>query len=79
MKEITLIAYIVIVATLPSVQSQNKFLDGAYDVFALINGNVLRIRDSNQVRLQSPITLDDGTLVNLDGSYRTDDHQSLQS
>jgi len=44
----------------------------------MVDGDVLQIRDRDQIRLQEPITLEDGTIVNPDGSYITGDRDRLR-
>ncbi len=44
----------------------------------LVDGNVLQIRDRDQIRLHDPITLNDGTVVNPNGSYLTRDRDRLR-
>ena len=40
------------------------------DRLILVDGDVLQIRDLNQIRLQDKLTLSDGTTVNPDGTYQ---------
>lgn len=42
------------------------------DRIILVDGDVLQIRDRDQIRLHGKITLNDGTVVNADGTYIKD-------
>lgn len=48
------------------------------DRLMLVDGEVLQIRDQDQIRLQDPVTLNDGTVVNPNGSYLTKDRVRLR-
>ena len=48
------------------------------DRLMLVDGDVLQIRDQDQTHLQDPITLNDGTIVNPDGTYQTRDRIMLR-
>tara|TARA_R110000868_G_scaffold200671_1_gene448181 strand:+ start:23994 stop:24650 length:657 start_codon:yes stop_codon:yes gene_type:complete len=59
-------------------QDKDQVRDRDQDRVMLVDGDVLQIRDRDQIRLQAPITLNDGTMVNADGSYVTRDRDRLQ-
>ena len=59
-------------------QDQDKYQDRDQDRLMMVDGDVLQIRDRDQIRLQEPITLSDGTIVNPDGSYMTRDQDRLR-
>lgn len=44
----------------------------------MVNGEVLQIRDRDQIRLQNKITLNDGTVVNPDGTYVTRNQEKFR-
>ncbi|MDP2058955.1 MAG: hypothetical protein Q8J97_04385, partial [Flavobacteriaceae bacterium] len=44
----------------------------------LVDGDVLYIRDQQQIRLQDKVTLNDGTVINPDGTYQTKDRKRLR-
>jgi ferredoxin-like protein FixX len=48
------------------------------DRLMMVDGDVLQIRDRDQIRLQAPIRLNDGTLVNPNGSYTTRNNNRLR-
>jgi hypothetical protein len=45
----------------------------------LVDGDVLQIRDRDQIRLQDKIILTDGTTVNPDGTSRKKDRLRLRN
>lgn len=51
---------------------QIKDQDRDRDRIILVDGDVLQIRDRDQIRLKDKITLNDGTVVNADGTYIKD-------
>jgi len=59
-------------------RGQNKFQNGEYDVLVRIEGKVNQIRDSIQIRLAEPIVLNNGTVVNTDGTYFLVDREIFQ-
>ena len=44
----------------------------------LVDGDVLQIKNRDHIRLQEKITLNDGTIVNPDGTFQTKDRIKLQ-
>jgi len=48
------------------------------DRLMLVDGDVLQIRDQEQIRLRDKITLNDGTIVHPDGTYQTRDRIMLR-
>lgn len=69
MKKILLGVFIFLTTNTLIAHGQNKFHNGEYDVFVRIEGHVFRVRDSDQIRLQDSIILEDGTLVHADGGF----------
>ncbi|MEQ8421099.1 MAG: DUF6799 domain-containing protein, partial [Arenibacter algicola] len=59
-------------------QDQDQLRDRDQDRLMYVDGEVLQIRDRDQIRLQDPLTLNDGTVVNPDGSYITRDKDRLR-
>ena len=58
-------------------RDQYRIHDPEQDRLMLVDNAVLQIRDRDQIHLQDPLTLNDGTVVNPDGSYLTKDHDRL--
>lgn len=48
------------------------------DRLMLVDGDVLQIRDRDQIRLQDKVTLNDGTVLNPDGTFQTRDRDRLR-
>lgn len=66
MKKLAMFLIFIVLGTLGLVaQDQDR------DRIILIDGDVLQIRDYDQIRLINKITLNDGTIVNPDGTYLT--------
>ena len=53
-------------------KDQIKDQDRDRDRIILVDGDVLQIRDRDQIRLKDKINLNDGTVVNADGTYIKD-------
>jgi len=73
-KLVTFLMFIVLgtVGLIAQDKDQIKDQDRDRDRIILVDGDVLQIRDRDQVRLHDKITLNDGTIVNLDGTYIKD-------
>ncbi|MEJ2161882.1 MAG: hypothetical protein P8X60_00760 [Robiginitalea sp.] len=56
-------------------QDRDQDRDQTREQLMLVDGEVLQIRDREQIRLNEPITLNDGTVVNPDGTFMTNDMQ----
>lgn len=79
MKKVFLLAAFIVLGTNAlTAQDQDKIQDRDQDRLMMVDGDVLQIRDRDQIRLQEPITLEDGTIVNPDGSYITGDRDRLR-
>jgi len=79
MKKVFLLAAFIVLGTNAlTAQDQDKIQDRDQDRLMMVDGDVLQIRDRDQIRLQEPITLEDGTIVNPDGSYITRDRDRLR-
>lgn len=61
------------VGLVAQIKNQIKNQDRDRDRIIMIDGNVMQIRDRDQIRLRDKITLNDGTVVNPDGIYITRD------
>lgn len=59
-------------------KEQIKDQDKDRDRIIMLDGEVLQIRDRNQMRLQDKITLNDGTVVNPDGTYITRNQEKFR-
>lgn len=75
-KVILLIAFVVFGTTTLTAQDQKQDIDR--DRLMLVDGDVLQIRDRDQIRLKDKITLNDGTVINPDGTYFTRDRVRLR-
>ena len=75
-----LIAFVVLGTT--TIVAQDRDLDRTQNQdqvrLMLVDGDVLQIRDRDQIRLQTKLTLSDGTIINPDGSYTTRDRERLR-
>ena len=74
MKKLAMFLIIIVFGTLGLVaqeKDQIKNQDRDRDRIMMLDGEVLQIRDRDQIRLQNKITLNDGTVVNPDGTYVT--------
>lgn len=78
MKKTLLAFFIVFQASIFCVHGQGRFQNGEYDVLVRLDGDVFWVRDSSQVRLQASTTLNDGTVVNANGTYSTVNFKRLQ-
>lgn len=75
MKKVGVSFLFIILGTLAlTAQTQNLDLE----VLLRLGNDVLRINDKSQIQLQDDLTLNDGTVVYPDGSYRTKDREKLQ-
>lgn len=68
MKKLAMFLIFIVLGTLGLVAQ-----DKDRDRIVLVDGDVLQIRDRDQIRLKDKITLNDGTIVNPDGTYITRD------
>jgi len=68
MKKLAMFLIFIVLGTL-GLAAQDKDRDR----IIMVNGDVLQIRDRDQIRLKDKITLNDGTVVNPDGTYITRD------
>lgn len=59
-------------------KAQVKIQDRAQDRVMLLDGDVLQIRDLNQIRLKAKITLNDGTAAFSNESYITKERAKLR-
>ena len=73
-----LAAFVVLGTTMLVAQDRDQIQDRDQDRLMLVDGEVLQIRDREQIRLKEPLTLDDGTVVNPDGTYMTRDREQLR-
>jgi hypothetical protein len=64
MKRLLIIIVAVLGSTALFAQDQDQ------DRLMLVDGDVLQIRDRDQIRLQDKIILTDGTTVNPDGTFQ---------
>jgi hypothetical protein len=64
MKRLLIIVFAVLGSTALFAQDQDQ------DRLMLVDGDVLQIRDRDQIRLQDKIILTDGTTVNPDGTFQ---------
>ncbi|WP_372792439.1 DUF6799 domain-containing protein [Lutibacter sp.] len=75
MKKIVIFLTFIVFGTIGLVaqdKDQVKDQDRDRDRIMLVDGDVLQIRDRDQIRLHDKITLNDGTVVNADGTYIKD-------
>jgi len=59
-------------------RDQDRIHDPDQDRVVLVDGDLLQIKDRDQIRYQNPLTLNDGTVVNPNGSYLTRDCDRLR-
>jgi len=79
MKKLVLFLVIVIVhITSLTAQDQYSNQEQLQGHIMIVNGDVLLIQDNHPMRLQSGITLSDGTIVNPDGTYQTKDFKKFR-
>ncbi|WP_445955551.1 DUF6799 domain-containing protein [Yeosuana sp.] len=79
-KMLYLIVLVALGTTTITAQDQNQDKDQDQDQvrLMLVDGDVLQIRDRDQIRLKDKVTLTDGTVINPDGSYLTRDRAQLR-
>ncbi len=69
----TILSLLFVVLTTTAITAQDRDRDRDQDRdqirLQLVDGDVLQIRDRDQIRLRDKITLNDGTVVNPDGTY----------
>ncbi|WP_242158907.1 DUF6799 domain-containing protein [Aestuariivivens sediminis] len=70
MKKIILWVVLVVFNT-TALLPQDKVQERDRDRIMLVDGDVLQIRDRDHIRLKDKITLNDGSIVNPDGTYLT--------
>lgn len=73
-----LIALVVLGPTATPAQDRDQEQDQDQVRLMQVDGGVLQIRDHDQIRLQTNLTLNDGTQINPDGSYTTRDRDRLR-
>ncbi|MDX1828097.1 MAG: DUF6799 domain-containing protein [Lutibacter sp.] len=79
MKQIILFLAFIVLGTMGLVaQDQDQIQDRDQTRLMLVDGDLLQIRDRDQIRLKDKITLNDGTVVNPDGTYQTRDRIQLR-
>lgn len=79
MKRTLLLAVFAVLGTTMLVaQDRDQIQDRDQDRLMLVDGEVLQIRDQDQIRLNEPITLNDGTVINPDGTYMTGDQKQMR-
>ena len=79
MKKLTFYLMFVVLGTLVlSAQQKDQLKDRDRERIMMLDGDVLQIRDRDQIRLKDKITLNDGTVVNPDGTYITRNQQKFR-
>jgi len=59
-------------------RDQDRIQDQDRTKLVMVNGEMLELRDRAEMRLKEKQTLDDGTVVNPDGTYQTRDGKQLR-
>ena len=59
-------------------QDQDQTHDKDRDRLMLVDGDVLQKRDREQIRLKDKVTVNDGTVINPNGTYITRDQVRLR-
>jgi len=73
MKKIAMFLIFIVIGTIGLVaQDKDQIKDQYRDYIMMVDDDVLQIRDRDQIRLHDKITLNDGTIVNPDGTYIKD-------
>ncbi|NRD22608.1 hypothetical protein HNV10_05110 [Winogradskyella litoriviva] len=81
MKKIVLtIAFVVLGATaiIAQERDQDRIQDQDRTKLVMVNGEMLEVRERAHLRLQNDVTLNDGTVVSVDGTYLTKDKDRLR-
>ena len=79
-KLIFLIAFVVFgtTAIVAQERDQDRIQDQDRTKLVMVNGEMLEVREREQLRLQSNQTLNDGTVISPDGTYLTQDKVRLR-
>ncbi|SRX55464.1 DUF6799 domain-containing protein [Aequorivita sp. CIP111184] len=79
-KTLFLLAFIVFGTITLNAQDKDQVRsqDQDRDRLMLVDGDVLQIRDRDQIRLQDKVTLNDGTVINPDGTFQIRNRDMLR-